>query len=120
MADLQQRYDMFKREFCGAAEKDVLSDGEMREERRVLRHIADGALARGHIDAARRGKKRAPTDLDLARFDTAQPGDGFQQSGFAGARRSNNSRRSTFECNIDVERECGERNAASEQHGVTS
>src|ERR1041385_2609676 len=94
MADLQERYDMFKRELGGAvagdrtggAEKDVLSDGEMREERRILRHIADGALARGHIDAARRGKKRAPTDLDLARFDTAQPGDGLQQRGFSRAR----------------------------------
>src|SRR5581483_2849022 len=74
----------------------------MREERRILRYVTYGALARRNIDPAGRREECASPDLNLARLDVTKARDRFQQSRLAGARGSENRRYSRVEGKIDL------------------
>ncbi len=67
----------------GHAERDVLRDGQVREERALLRDDAHAAALGRHPGAP--GDDDAPTDADFAGVGGLEPGDDAQKRGLAAA-----------------------------------
>ena len=68
------------------SEADVALHGEMREERVLLRHVADAAVARRHVRAWR--VEHDVVERDRARRQSPQAGDGVEQRRLPRARRA--------------------------------
>ena len=76
-----------ERAAVASAEGDVPLDVQVREERVVLEHEADGPLLRRPVDAPRRVEPRLAGDADPAAVRSRQPGDAAQHRGLPRSRR---------------------------------
>ncbi len=91
----------------------------MREEREVLRHVADAPIFRGEKDAAGGVQQHAVVDGDETRFRLSQAGHDFEKRGFARARAAENADDLAFDLEVERELKCAlvqVEIAASEDH----
>ena len=70
-----------------AAVQQVAAHVAVREQSRVLEHIADAAPVRGHVDAGGGIEQHPAIDGDAPGHRSQQPGDGIEHRGLARARR---------------------------------
>ena len=75
---------------AGQAKADVPGDGQMRKQRKVLKHQPD--MARLGRDVHARSRHLRPVDPDLARIRRLDPGNHPQRGGLAAARRTQKTR----------------------------
>ena len=67
---------------------EILPDVEMRKQPRILKHVADPAAVRRHVNAFRRIVQRFAVERDDAAVGPQQAGDHVDQRGLAGAGRA--------------------------------
>ena len=82
------------------AVEEVAPDVHVREQRDVLRHVADVALVRRHVDPALRREQHAAVDGDRSAVRRAQPRDGVEDRRLAGARRPEERGRARLELHV--------------------
>src|SRR5262245_3427706 len=88
----------------------------MREQRALLRHVADASLLGRKVDSLRGREKRAALDGDLAFGDVPQARDGVEQGGFTGTRRAEERSDPRIEGGVEIQLEVRQGDATVELH----
>ena len=92
-----------------APETEVLPDVEMREQQRVLGHVANSARLGGKRDPVARREQRVAVDPDLSAIGSSQSRDRLEERGLARPGRSEQGRHRQVEVERYVERQGVER-----------
>lgn len=105
--DLEHRGDGVERQFLAvpAAVKDVSPDVQMRKEGDVLRDVTDVSLVRRHVESRRRSEQGTAVQGNRTAPRPTQSGNGIEDRGLAGTRRTKERSHPAVEALVHVEHE---------------